>query len=509
LARYLALDWDHQVLHVVSANVGRDAVQVQRAGVWQEQYSPDTTIVEILGQVLRQRLKEAGIKPAPVLVSVGRDRVILKDVRYPSVAPAEEPGVVRFQASKELTDPADEVVIDYYPLPEAGSGGERRALAYVVRRKLLTTYQELCRAAGLKLAGITPRPFGIAASVLHSAGALLLTPGPAAPGTAVAVLTLAETWAEFCVVGDGNLLFTRALNPGDGLLGEIRRNLALYAGQPHLAAARDRVQALYVAGDGEHNRLRQQLEQLLAIPVHPLDPFAGFDRLEVYGNRGSFAGAVGLLHAQAQGRGLPVNFSQPREAKVERDPNRVRYLAAAGLGILVLVAAFLFGSSALKARTDKQKQLQAELDDLDALLVPLTRDSDHLKQLQRGVGHSPNVLDLIEEFSHRFPDTKGMHLTDLKFTPVAGQAADKRVYQMELTGEFTGDEWEVTKLADWLAQNTHATRNRIASKVINPPSAADNRPGKFIIRVDIEKLPPPKPKKGAPGAANSPEGRVP
>src|SRR5262249_18323847 len=149
----------HQLLHAVSANVGRGAVQIQRAGVWPEQCSPDATTIATLGQVLRQRLKEAGIKPAPVLVSLGRDRVILKDIRYPQVPGAEEPAVVRFQASKELTDGADEVVIDYYPLADAGAGGERRALAFVVRRKVLAMYQELCRAAGLKLAGVTPRPF--------------------------------------------------------------------------------------------------------------------------------------------------------------------------------------------------------------------------------------------------------------------------------------------------------------------------------------------------------------
>src|SRR5439155_25968725 len=104
-----------------------------------------------LGRLLRERLKDAGIQAAPVLACIGRDRVILKEIRYPSVPPHEEPAVVQFQVSKELTDAADEVVMDYTPLPESGRSGEQQALAFVIRRELLTTYETLSRAAGLKL----------------------------------------------------------------------------------------------------------------------------------------------------------------------------------------------------------------------------------------------------------------------------------------------------------------------------------------------------------------------
>src|SRR5205807_8726763 len=120
---------------------------------------------------------------------VGRDRVILKESRYPQVTPAEEPAVVRFQAVKELTEPAEEVVLDYTPVGEAAEGEERRALVLVMRRELLTAYRVLCKAAGLKLLALTPRPFGILAYFRAAR-----RPQASQADGADAVLTIGEHW---------------------------------------------------------------------------------------------------------------------------------------------------------------------------------------------------------------------------------------------------------------------------------------------------------------------------
>jgi Tfp pilus assembly PilM family ATPase len=494
LARYLALDWDHNFLHVVSANVGRGTVQVQRAAVWRTDLSPNPANAAELGAVLRERLKEAGIAPAPLLVAVGRDRVILKDLRYPQVPASEEPAIVRFQAAKELTYPADEVVIDYAPTAEPGPNGERRAHALILRRELLQTYQALAKAAGLKLAGITPRPFGVAASVQRAAPAQgqtdLLTPTPAPEGNegAVAVLTLTGGWAEFDVVRGGRLLFTRALPASDGLVGEIRRNLALYAGQPQVTKARDRVQALFVAGNGEHNVIREQLQQLLAIPVHPLDPFAGAERLELGGNRGGFAGAVGLLHAQSVGT-LPINFAQPKEPRPERDPNQARYVMAAGVGLLVLILVGVLCGRALSDRTREIARLQGDLEDMDGQLMSLNQDSQKLKELHGWTGNAICWLDELVNLSNCFDadDTKLMHLNELTAGPTSGTGTSKQyVGQILVKGEYTQDEQDVNKLVGRMVTKTVASMYRIASKSITPPPD-DRTPAKFEARLEIEK----------------------
>src|SRR5262249_20066023 len=136
--------------------------------------------------------REAGVAAAPLLVAVGRDKLVVKEVRYPAVPPHEEPGVVRFQAVKELAD-ADEVVIDYQAAEAPEPTGERTALARALKRSHLAARQAVARAAGLKLAGVTPRAFGTVACLRRTAD-----PAPE-PGTAFAVLTVGAAGGEFVV----------------------------------------------------------------------------------------------------------------------------------------------------------------------------------------------------------------------------------------------------------------------------------------------------------------------
>ncbi len=479
MARYLAIDWDHGQLHVVAATVRGTAVQIQRAAVWEVPQVPNPAEAEALGRQLRERLKEGGFSPAPVLACVGRDRVVLKEVRYPAVPEAEEPAVVRFQAVKELTEPADEVVIDYAAAPNGGT--ERRALTPILRRELLQAYQALCQAAGLKLVGLTPRPFGIAACVKHPAEAA------AAESGAVAVLAVAGRWAEFCVVRGTALVFARTAAVGAGLAGEVRRNLAVYAGQSPQAPIR----AVYLAGGDELIELRERLRTLLPVPVQTFDPFGGTERPELpVTGRGSFAGAAGLLYAQASGAGLPINFVRVKQPGPKHDPNRKRVLLAAGLALAVLLAGGSWCYSQLNAADAELANLTAVNASLDSRLVPLEEEAKYYKALSDWDNTNVVWLDELYDVTGRFPEDSKVQLMEFRGIPAARTGKDKHVAVLTLSG-ITSEDRLAKSLMQSLDDDSRYYR-------VLPVEITSNTTGvgmfqqlrrKFTGHIDIEKRP--------------------
>jgi Tfp pilus assembly PilM family ATPase len=440
LAHFLALDWDNREFHLVTANVGRGKVQVQQAISWTEEEPFAPANAEQFGQRLKEQLKQAGIDAAPLIVGLGRDRVVVKEVRFPQVPPDVEVAVVRNQIIKDLTDSPDDVLLDYVPLAEPNRAGERRALALVVRKDMVQALQTVARVAGLKLVAITGRPFGIAACYNHLAGATPQVPAPPAPDAVAGILTVTQTWAEFCAVRGHQLLFARSLTVGDGLLSEVRRNLAAYAGQPQLTFPRDAVQALYVCGDGDNAALREKLLETLGIPVYALDPFAKDERVNVQAaNRAGFAGAVGLLHLWATDGSTPVNFVKPREAKKVANPAQRRIIAFSAAGVLA-AAVLIFGAYwYVGQKQEILADLRAQNADLDKVLKDMEPEKQYMDALKEFNDGAIPMIDELYDLTARAPYEKGFRIKQIIVTPESTKTA-KLGYnmRMEITGQVDG-----------------------------------------------------------------------
>ena len=416
MPRFLALDWDHQQLRVVEAAVQGAKVVVRRAVSWPETISPNPADPEAAGQALRARLKEVGIAPAPVLAAVGRDRLIVRDIRYPEVPPAEVPFVVRFQAIKELTFPAEEGVIDYSLVSIPWPSGERRALANALRKELLTAYTKLCQSAGLRLQAVTPRPYGLAAS--WQAWAAVAHEDDA---EAVAVFApLGDGSGELCVIRKGELLLSRAVSaPTESadslpLLPELRRSLVAYAGQyPHHPVRR-----LFIAGrlPGGSN---EAVGTALRLPVASFDPLPGVPPTEVPPEqRGAFAGAYGLLCAHAR---PPVNFLAPKEPDPTADRRkrfRVAGLAAAAV-LLLLISGGVFYGVESAAREDRIAALRASNANLQKQITAQAEMEKRLEALNTWAGGEMVMLDELYELFARFPDQPGVRITKVSWTPTS------------------------------------------------------------------------------------------
>jgi hypothetical protein len=497
VARYLVLDWDHQQLTVVTATLKQGKVRLEQAAAWEVPFSPNPAEAEKLGGLLRERLQQGGIAGAPVLVCLGRDRVILKELRHPAVPPADEPAVVRFQAIKELNDPPDEVIIDYISREGGAAAEERRSLAVVLRRELLNAYQTLCKAAGLKLAGACPRPFG-AAWCAKSAGA----------NDTVAVLTATDQWAEFCVVKGEALLLARSVtipSGGDALLGEIRRNLAVFAGQ----APQEPVRAVYIADGSKLGQLRDRLQDKLAIPVHPLEPLTG---LSVLPDRpGRFAGSVGLLQAVAARGSLPIDFTRPREPKIAANPQQRRAVLAAGLIAALLVAGIVFGYTKLAGKDRELQSLVLQKTQLDQQLALLREDEKRVKAVADWVNTEVVWLDELYDLTDRVPDTNAVHISGITAEPLPPNPNEKHVARMTIQGVTTYELKAVNTLIDRLVgdgyyqvdpkemgRNTGPDRVRFGQQFTTKVAILPRAPNQYLRR-----LPPAPPRQPEPAPAGN------
>jgi Tfp pilus assembly PilM family ATPase len=428
LARFLALDWDQNQLHLIAANQRGASIQVQRASVCQEGQALSPATAEELGNALRERLKEAGIAAAPVLACVPRDRVIVKEVRFPAVPEPEEPAVVRFQTVKELTDAAEDVVIDYVVTGQEANG-EKKAAVLIVRRDVLQTYQTLCQTAGLKLVGLTPRLIGISHCLRKIIGTTVVTPPPDPADGAIAVVVVGEKTAEFCVLRGSNFLLTRSLSATSNLAGDIRRNLAVHAGQ----SPQHKVCAVYVSGKGS-GELRERLADLVEIPVHTFDPFAGAETLDLpVGQRGGFAGAMGLLFVRAEGD-LPINFVSPRQPRPPQNFNyrlaRLAIVASVALFLGVIILGQLISSSIADDFAGvKEARLKVEAD-VAKTKIDLTR----LKLL---VDWEQIVdLDELYDLAARIPDVDKLRIKSISIDPLPRAKDAHFVAKLTIKGEL-------------------------------------------------------------------------
>ena len=69
MPRFLALDWDAGHVHLLAATVAKGGLRLEQVLAWPEEQPPAAANAEAFGQRLRERLREAGVSPAPLLVS--------------------------------------------------------------------------------------------------------------------------------------------------------------------------------------------------------------------------------------------------------------------------------------------------------------------------------------------------------------------------------------------------------------------------------------------------------
>ena len=434
MSQFLAIDADARGLFVAVGTTRNGVASIDAATARVGELPPLTSATaHELGGKLRELLDTAGIRPAPVLLCIGRDRVVLKEVRHPPTPPSEEPAVVKFQAVKDISESPDDVVMDYTPLPPAPDG-ERRATVAFVRKEVVAAARQFCEAAGLKLTGITPRSFLAPALLRHAI--------PEADATPTGILSLWTGGGEFTVVRGRNVLFSRAIPESATenearLVGELRRNLTVFTGQ----FPNDPLRAIHLTesatpGAGWSGRL----DGALSVPVIPFDPLEGLDVPGVPDSaRGRFFAPVGALAARATDAGLPINFASTRQPRSEANPARRKILLAASVAAALLLSALGLGimersraAAAFSAAMLHQTQVDKELQNLELNAKRLAAADEFTKR-------EVVWLDEIYDLTDRFPDTKRMRVSEFEGIAIAPpKSTTPRGAQPRTTGGTAG-----------------------------------------------------------------------
>ena len=419
MASWLVLDWDQDQFHVLAAQTSRRGVTVTRAITWAhpEPFTPSTA--DRVGKALREFLNAEKIANAPVIVGLGRDRVFLKELRFPAVAGHEEAGLVRFQTGKEMAEGVDNYAIDYAYL-DGSAGNDRQVMTVAGRRDIVAMIQTLCQSAGLKLQGITPKLFGVTYALER---AIQPDPSPLKPKQLNVVLTVGQRWAELCFFRGERLVQSQALANGPLLVSEVKRNLAVFQAQHAVDLNLQGPDCLYVFGDDA--AVLQNLQAGQALPLHILDPLRqGPAVAAAVKSPAYFAGAVGLASLWAQSVQQPINLATPKRQTPPSNVNRRNALiyGAAALAVVVVLAIMIFTHMQKRSEIARLTREKIESDNFLAKNAQERAEVDYYKEWERS---TVPWLDEFYDLAARNPFKEEFRVKDLQAISIASTAPKK------------------------------------------------------------------------------------
>ncbi len=376
-----------------------------------------TTSGADLTAALREALSSAGIVEKSVSVGLPRRLVTLRQVQLPHAPPDQLRSMVAFEAQQYILFSIDEVILDYFVVPDAPGSGYGDDMTTVMlaaaQRSIVGEIITSCERAGLSVKRLT-----VSALALAENAALETEP--------TAILDIEPGEVDVAMVSQRRLLFTRAstLEPssftsegaGQRLADEISRSLTAYSNEFRSLP----LQQILLAGSAEQEIqvLEASLPDLLELPVRRLRT-----RIVDTNEAGAYATAVGIaLQSRTDGIGQINLIPRDREEKRAASAKRQTRLAGAAAGVLVLGAGLLWLQAA-SAKAQKQALLtrQANLDlqeitsRLDAKKKSVGQLQEFASALTGGIARRQPLVDVLYALDDCVPHSPDIWLTQTNF----------------------------------------------------------------------------------------------
>jgi hypothetical protein len=421
------LDWDQDQFHILAAQNSRHGVRITRAVSWPHPEPFTSSTAERVGKALHDFLKSEKIAAAPAILGLGRDRIFLKELRFPPVAAHEEANLVRFQTGKEMAEAVDNYAVDYSYLTNGDA--ERHVMTVAARRDTIAMLQTLCQSAGLKLHSITPRLFGVPYVLARS---IQPDPSPLNPKQLNVVLTIGKRWAELCFYCGDRLVQAQALANGPHLAGEVRRNLAVFQAQHAVNVDLTGPDCLYVFGDDPTTL--EGLKTGQPLPLGMLDPLKHEPEVAAEAkNPAHFAGSVGLAALWMEAIPRPVNLSTPKRASAPVSITRQRlmvYGAVAVVALIFTVGCMAYSLSRKRAQIVEMTQQKIEA---ESKLAANAQERAELDAYKDWEGSTVPWLDELWDLSARYPYKMGFRVNQFAATSTGSKKATKEGFIGEIT----------------------------------------------------------------------------
>lgn len=415
---FVSFDWGERRLCGIAAQVSRDHARVTHVFdlAWPEGVNASTDPKKA-GEWLQAELKKRGLEKAAALVSLPRERVVVRQLELPAAPDDELPELVRLQAATRSTRPLDSLFLDFLPLPQRDESSARDVLLATVVKETVDEVSAVLAAAEMELQAV-----GVSSIAAAEIAARAERRRGNAESGAILAVGQFEQRVEISVTRGDRVLMTHSTHISgtderqDNLFVAAEISRSVVALERYLAGAR--IAHGYVFGSAdEFAGLRKIIQDRIGCAVDPLDPLTDASvslKTEVpKSKRGMYAGAVGMALAAGNATVPTLDFLHPRRPPEKRDIRREQLVYGGGglaaAALIGLVGYFWYVSSLDSKIESLQTQagtLQTRINDGKGVVAAAGIVSEWQS-------HNLNWLDQLRDLGQTLPGTDQLYLNRL------------------------------------------------------------------------------------------------
>lgn len=168
--------------------------------------------VDLFARELKAFAGQNGFRGRPVVLAVGNQKVIVRNIEMPVMTEEELRGALEFQAQDYIPIPVEEAVLDFQILDKSvGPDGVSRqeVLLVAAQRAMISMFTAAVRQAGLKVVGVDISSLALVRSLIPPTSFL----ADAAEGAPCRAIADISSSVSTLVVAVGSVLkFTRSIN---------------------------------------------------------------------------------------------------------------------------------------------------------------------------------------------------------------------------------------------------------------------------------------------------------